>query len=38
MTVLGADMVGASKLISGVAVTLGNTTQGAGARGTSGPP
>lgn len=28
MTVLGADMVGATKLISGVAATLGNAAQG----------
>lgn len=38
MTVLGADMVGATKLISGVAATLGNAAQGAGASGTLGPP
>lgn len=38
MTVLGAAMVGANKLISGMAATLGKITQGTGARGTLGPP
>lgn len=35
---LGADTVGASKLIDVAATLVGNTTQGAGARGTLGPP
>lgn len=34
---LGTDMMGANKLVNGIAATLGNTTQGSGTRGALGP-
>lgn len=33
---LGTDIMGANKLVIGIAATLGNTTQGSGTKGTSG--